>query len=328
MRFLPVLLAMLLSTAAGAAPAAAGIDPGVLDHVLLWGRGIDQVSAVMAVKLGFQVVPGRNPGGVANRYVRMADGSYIELLGITRPDAQMDPGMLADQASLHGAPGSRSFGLRTSTLDVRRTQLAARGLSPTPVFSAAANDPDGDGAGHPPRWRLFAFTTPPLSSTLFFIDYAVLEPTPARVAATRAAHVHSNGARSITAFWLLSANAETERGRLARMGFTAATPMRFPQVGARGYCVAVGDKQLLALQPDGTGMAADALRAGGPQVFGVSVAVDDLAAARHRVARGYETTLATYDGPAGRAFLAPTGDDLGMLVEFHGPSSRAACAAR
>lgn len=78
-----------------------------IDHILPWGRGIDQVSAIMAVKLGFQVRPGRNPAGVANRYVRMADRSYIELLAITRPDADMDPGMRADQAALRGGPGAR-----------------------------------------------------------------------------------------------------------------------------------------------------------------------------------------------------------------------------
>ena len=99
------LLSVLALTLAMGQPAAAVEPPdttSALDHVLLWGRDIDQVSAVMAVKLGFQVRPGRNPGGVANRYVRMGDGSYLELEGITRPDADMDPGMRADQAVLRG----------------------------------------------------------------------------------------------------------------------------------------------------------------------------------------------------------------------------------
>jgi len=313
-------------------PAPPPVESGELDHVLLWGRSIEGVTSVMTARLGFQVVPGRNPAGVANRYVRMADGSYIELLGITRPGAAMDPGMLADQASLHGGAGARTFGLRTPTLELRRKQLVAEGFAPTDIFAASANDPDGDGPAHPPRWQLFAFQRDPLSSHLFFIDYAMLRATPSRTADTRAARRHPNGAQAVTAFWLLSADAEADRKRLERMGFDGATPVRFPQVAARGYCIPVAGKRLLALQPDGAGIAADALRTGGPQVLGIDVAVADLDLARRRVARGYETDVAAYDGLFGRAFLAPSRDDLGMLVEFHasratGNATATACPA-
>jgi len=105
-----------LALSLGLALPARAADPAPsdkLDHVLLWGRDIDQATAVLAVKLGFQVRPGRNPGGVANRYVRLADQGYLELLGVTRPDPEMDPGMQADQAS-HGGAGSRSFGLHAA----------------------------------------------------------------------------------------------------------------------------------------------------------------------------------------------------------------------
>ena len=321
-----VLLAASLCAAATPQPRP-DADPGQLDHVLLWGRNIDEVTSVMAAKLGFQVVPGRNPGGVANRYIRMADGSYLELLGIARPRPDMDPGMLADQASLHGRAGSRTFGLRSTTLDARRAQLQAEGFAPTPVFSASADDPDGDGPGHPPRWRLFAFQHDILSSHLFLIDYATLSQTPARVAYESAARVHPNGAQAVTAFWLLSSDAGADRDRLARMGFAGATPIRFAQLGARGYCVPVNGKRLLALQPEGPGRAADALRTGGPQILGVDVAVADIDAARRRVGRGYGASLASYHGLFGESFLAPTQDDLGLLIEFHAAPERTAAAA-
>lgn len=314
------LLAVGRPASAAALPSPAA-EPGELDHVLLWGRSIEQVTSAMTARLGFQVVPGRNPAGVANRFIRMADGSYIEMLGITRPGAAMDPGMLADQASLHGGAGARTFGLRTPTLEVRRKQLLAEGFVPTDVFAASANDPDGDGPAYPPRWRLFAFQRDPLSSHLFFIDYAVLRVTPVRAADTRAARRHPNGAQAVTAFWLLSADARADRDRLARMGFGGATPVRFSRLAARGYCIPVGGKRLLALQPDGAGIAADALRAGGPQVLGIDVAVADIDFARRRVARGYEIELAAYDGLFGTSFLAPTRNDLGMLVEFHAPQA-------
>jgi glyoxalase-like protein len=293
-------------------PAASG-----LDHILLWGRDIDQVSAVMAVKLGLQVRPGRNPGGVANRYVRMADGSYLELLGITRPDAAMDPGMQADQASLHGGPGSRTFGLRSAQLDAVRVLLQQHGLRPTQVFSASLDDPDGDGPSAPPRWRLFAFDRQPLSSNLFFIDYATLRQTVARAEDDRAAREHPDTARELSSVWLLSSDADADRRQFERMGFSGATPVRMAQIAARGYAVPVGRKRVLVLQPDGKGIAAAALRKSGSQVLGVSIGVTDFDRAKRQVERGYEKELPDYHGVLGDSFLAPTQDDLGLLIEFH-----------
>jgi hypothetical protein len=319
MRSIVLLSAMMMGLCLGQ-PAAAVQSPheaSELDHVLLWGRSIDQASAVMAVKLGFQVRPGRDPDGVANRYVRMSDGSYVELEGITRPDAQMDPGMRADQAALHGGPGVRTFGLRSPALDRERVLLRQRGFAPTQIFSASPDDPDGGGPSAPPRWRLFAFERQPLSSHLFFIDYAAARLTPARAADDRTAREHPNSARELSAIWLLSSNAEADRKQFGAMGYAGATPIRLPQVAARGYCVPVGRKRVFVLQPDGVGIAADALRSGGPQVLGISVGVADIGRAKRQVERGYERPLAGYRGLLGNSFLAPTRDDLGLLVEFH-----------
>ncbi|MFC5742075.1 VOC family protein [Dyella tabacisoli] len=310
-----ILMFGLSLPAANATESAAGTNS--LDHILLWGRDIDQATAIMTVKLGFQVRPGRNPGGVANRYVRMSDRSYLELLGITRPNPEMDPGMLADQAMLHGGPGSRTFGLRSSALDQARAFLQQQDLAPTAVFSASPTDPDGAGPSKPPRWRLFAFEHQPLSSNLFFIDYAAVNATPTRLADEQVAHEHPNGARELSALWLLSADADADRKQLERMGITGATPVRMPQVSAHGYAVPVGQKRIFVLQPDGPGMAAEALRKSGPQVLGVSIGVADLDRAKRRVERGYEKELARYSGALGDSFLAPTQDDLGLLIEFH-----------
>lgn len=327
-----LLSALILGLGAGQTAALAAEPPAQkdsLDHVLLWGRDIDQVSAIMAVKLGFQVRPGRNPGGVANRYVRLADRGYLELLGITRPDADMDPGMLADQASLKGGPGARSVGVRAAALDQVYAMLRDKAFGLTPVFTASANDPDGAGPTQPPRWRLFAFARPPLSSTVFFIDYAPGKTDPASVLDDRLAREHPNGARELSAFWLLSADAEADRKQLEKMGFGGARPVRVSQVAARGYCIPVGSGGVLALQPDGAGIAADALREGGPQVLGVSVGVADLDTARRRVERGYEQPLASYAGVLGKSFLAPTRNDLGMLIEFHAAAgTTTACGDR
>jgi len=313
----PILLvpAMLLclGAAQAATPAPAPAAPTRLDHILLWGRGIDQATAVMAVKLGFQVRPGRDPGGVANRYVRFADSSFIELLGITRPDPVFDPGMKEDRQALKGGPGSRTFGFRTSSLDAIHRSLQALHYAVTPFFSG----PDGA----EPGWRLFAFDRAPLSSNTFFIDYAAgYAPDqfdPINADDYRVTREHPNGARELSSIWLVSADADADRRQLERMGFGHAVPVGLPEVGAKGFCVPVGPTALLALQPDGAGLAGRTLASGGPRILGVSFGVADLGRAQRWVERGYERELATYRGLSGESFLAPTQDDLGLSIEFH-----------
>lgn len=287
--------------------------PTRLDHILLWGRGIDQVTSVMAVKLGFQVRPGRDPDGVANRYIRFADSSFIELLGITRPNPTFDPGMKEDQVALKGGPGSRTFGFRTSSLDTIHASLQALHYAVTPFFSG----PDSS----KPGWRLFAFEHAPLSSNTFFIDYAASyapdQFDPANTDDYRATREHPNSARELTSIWLVSGNAEADRRQLDKMGFGHAVPVTLPALGAKGFCIPVGPTALLTLQPDGAGLAQQTLASGGPRVLGVSLGVSDLGRAQRWAERGYERALATYPGVWGTSVLAPTQDDLGLSIEFH-----------
>ncbi|MEP6898755.1 MAG: VOC family protein [Rhodanobacter sp.] len=322
----PFLLVSTIFLCLGAlpAPARASTTPTVrLDHLLLWGRGIDQVTSVMAVKLGFQVRPGHDPGGVANRYVRFADSSFVELLGVTRTDPTFDPGMQEDQKALKGGPGSRTFGFRSSSLEAIRHSLADRHYAVTPFF----NGPDNA----KPGWRLFAFDRAPLSSNTFFIDYATDyapdQRDPSNKGDYRVTREHPNGARELSAIWLLSGDAESDRAQLEKMGFGHAVRIRLPEIGASGFCVPVGPTALLALQPDGLGIAARTLTSGGPRILGASVGVTDLGRAQRWVERGYERTLSRYRGLSGESFLAPSSDDLGLSIEFHAiQQGEAACA--
>lgn len=315
---------LCLGTAQAAVPATAPpASTTRLDHVLLWGRGIDQATSVMAVKLGFQVRPGRDPGGVANRYVRLADSSFIELLGITRANPSFDPGMKEDQQALKGGPGARSFGFRTSSLDAIRQSLQAQHYAVTPFFSG----PDSA----KPGWRLFAFDRAPLSSNTFFIDYAASyapdQFDPANADDYRVTREHPNGARELSSIWLVSGDAEADRRQLEKMGFGHAVPVKLAAVGAKGFCVPVGPTALLALQPDGDGLAAQTLKSGGPRILGVSFGVTDLSRAQRWAERGYERKLDTYAGLFGDSFVAPTQDDLGLTVEFHALGHEAAPCA-
>lgn len=324
MRQLLLVSALLLglSTAQASTPKAAAA-PTRLDHILLWGHGIDQITSVMAVKLGFQVRPGHDPSGVANRYVRLADSSFLELLGITRPNPTFDPGMKQDQDALKGGPGSRSFGFRSAQLDEIRRSLDAMHYAVTPMFSG----PDSK----KPGWHLFAFDRAPLSSNTFFIDYnsdyAPDQFDPSNKADYRVTREHPNGARELSAIWLVSGNAEADRAQMEKMGFGHAVPIKSAELGAQGFCVPVGPTALLLLQPEGNGIAADTMANGGARVLGVSIGVADLGRAQRWVERGYEQSLTTYRGLSGQSFLAPTRDDLGLSIEFHAmQAGRAPCA--
>lgn len=318
MRLAPLVSACLLCLGAVQASLAAPapVAPTTrLDHVLLWGRGIDEVTSVMAVKLGFQVRPGRNPGGVANRYIRFADTSFIELLGVTKPDPTFDPGMKEDRQALKDGPGARTFGFRSSSLDAIHGSLDALHYAVTPFFTG----PDSK----KPGWRLFAFDFdhPPLSSNTFFIDYAAgYAPDqfdPSNADDYRVTREHPNGARELSSIWLVSGDADADRGQLERMGFGHAVPVKLPEAGAKGFCIPVGPTALLALQPDGAGLAAQTMASGGPRVLGVSFGVVDLGRAQRWVERGYERKLPTYRGVWGDSVLAPTQEELGLSVEFH-----------
>lgn len=312
----PILSFMTLALALSAAapPAAAATAPATrLDHVLLWGRTIDEATSIMAVKLGFQVRPGHDTGGVANRYIRFSDTSFIELLGVTRPNPDYDPGEKDDREKLKDQPGARSFGFRSASLDAIRTSLQTLGYGVTPMFSG----PDSANPG----WHLFAFDRAPLSSSSFFIDYkadyAPDQADPTNAPDHQVTREHPNSARALSAIWLVSNDPDADRTQLARMGYGGAKPVRLPAVGASGFCVPVGPTALLTLRPDGPGLAADALAKTGARILGVSFAAADLGRAQRWVERGYERKLAPYPGLSGQSFLAPTLDDLGMLIEFH-----------
>ncbi|TBR40396.1 MULTISPECIES: VOC family protein [Dyella] len=313
MRLIPFVSACLMAFGVAQSAMAAPAPTTRLDHVLLWGRNIDEVTSIMSVKLGFQVRPGRNPDGVANRYIRFGDTSFVELLGITRPDPKFDPGMAEDQKALKAGPGSRTFGFRTTSLDTIRGALQTLNYAVTPVFSG----PEGKKVG----WHLFAFDKAPLSSNTFFIqyeaDYAPDQFDPGNRDDYRVTREHPNGARELSSIWIVSADADADRKQLEKMGYGHAVPVKLPALGAKGFCVPVGPTSLLALQPDGEGLAAQTMAKTGPRVMGISLGVSDLGRAQRWVERGYEHAVTTYHGLNGESLAAPTLDDLGLTIEFH-----------
>lgn len=325
--------ALLLSaTSAAAQPAPAPSTPslfstdGGLDHVLVWTRDRDGGTAALAMKLGFNVRPGGDFGdGIANRIVRFSDRTYLELLFFTRPESDMQGDARdAFRATARGTI-SNNFGLEVADVDATAARLRAGGWTLN-TDSPLTFDPDGPGPlpAEPARWRTTGFPTPPLaSSDLFFIHYARQAMSPEREADLAVFTRHPNGARRISAIWLLTRDFDAEAARLRRIGFTESGTVALPRYGAQGLRFAAGRGSILLLMPLGAGQAADALATRGPQVFGISIETDDLARARRMVQRGYGVEIETYSGPFGESFAAPTQSDLGITIEFHrGTQSR------
>lgn len=325
------LLAALLIVAGAAAsaqndrPPSAAPDQllgtgGGLDHVLLWTREADRETATLSVKLGFQVRQGGDFGnGIANRLINFADQTYLELLFFTRPAAELPEDVLPTYRFTERGSGANNFVAEVSDIDATATFLRGRGWTLGPE-SPATFDPDGDGPRQPEPnlYRIAHFPTSPLaSSDLFFIRYRPFNFTPQQQADRAEFTRHPNGARRISAVWLLSANAGTEAEQLRRIGFRELGTVDLPHWSARGRRFAAARGSILVIEPAGPGSAAEALAARGPHFFGISVETGDLDRAVRLVRRGYGTAIETYTGPFGRSFAAPTRSDLGLTIEFH-----------
>lgn len=317
---LAIATAMLYLPVPSAASSAHHGSVGGLDHVLIWSRNIDQITSVMAVKLGFQVRPGGDFGdGVANRIIPFADRSYLELLYFTRPEVQLTDEVRKHYAATERGAMSNMFALEANDVDEVERQLEREGWDLAPS-SPMTYDPDGDGP-QPPResmWRTVGFKSPPLAGAdLFFIKYAPGASAPVDQADQIVFRRHPNTAQRISAVWLLDANAKVTSDRLSRMGFKRTGEVSLPEQGLRGFRFDSGGETILALEPLGPGPAVDALKERGPHIYGISIAVTDVGQARRISEWGYGREMKRYQGLLGDSFAAPTTADFGFLVEFH-----------
>ncbi len=317
--------ALLALSSIGSASTTQQVPIGGIDHVLIWSRTIDQITSIMAVKLGFQVRPGGDFGdGVANRVIPFSDRSYLELLHFTRPHDKLTGEARDAYAATEQGPTANMFALEAGNIAEIERHLRETGwkLSPSTPLTY---DPDGDGPA-PAResmWRTVGFDAPPLSSAdLFFIKYNEVPSNAADEADRVVFSRHPNTAQRISAMWLLSADAEAEGKRISRLGVRQVGLVTLPEQGLRGFRFESGGETILALEPSGPGPAADALQKRGPHIYGISIAAADVAQARRIAEWGYGREMRTYEGLFGKSFAAPTYPELGFLVEFHQSSSR------
>lgn len=289
-----------------------------LDHIMLWTDNIDRITAALTVKLGFQVRPGGDFGdGVANRLLTIGDGSYIELLYTTRAD--LNESTRKDLAALHASTGARTFAVHPLELDKLDAYLRRHAFELDPP-SPLTYDPDGPGPqpAVSSDWRTVSFAKSPVTfGDVFFIGYAEEHLTPIQVGDRAASREHPNGARAWTCIWLLSSDVAADREALQKMGFTDRGEVDLPHLGAHGFRLQAGPDTIAVLAPKGEGIAAQALAKRGTHVLGLSIGVKDVDRAQRLVQRGYGVKLEHYAGPDGDSILAPTYEDLGLLIEFH-----------
>jgi catechol 2,3-dioxygenase-like lactoylglutathione lyase family enzyme len=308
-------LAVLALVAAGATWQTDG-----LDHVMLWTDNVDRTTSVFSVKLGFQIRPGGDFGdGVANRLLRLGDESYIELLYTTKPHAELNEETRKDLDAVRAGTGARTFAIHPLDLDKLDAYLRAQKFKlddPSPL----TYDPDGVGPLPPvvADWRTESFASSPITTgDLFFISYAERAQSPLQVADRAATREHPNGAGHWTSIWLLSSDVAKDQKAFEKMGFMSRGEVDLPQIGAHGVKLQAGPDTILVLAPKGEGIAAKALASRGTHIVGLSLQVKDIDRAQRLVQRGYGVELEHYAGVEGDSILAPTYDDLGLLIEFH-----------
>jgi catechol 2,3-dioxygenase-like lactoylglutathione lyase family enzyme len=317
------LLASFIPFAGHAADVAWQTDG--LDHIMLWTDNIDRTTAVFTVKLGFQVRPGGDFGdGVANRLLRIGDESYIELLYTTKPRAELNDDTKKDLDALHATTGARTFAVHPLELDKLDGFLRGHGFELDPPSPLTY---DSDGAGPQPAvpsdWRTVSFAKSPITAgDLFFIGHAEEHLSPLQLEDRAVTRAHPNGASTWSSIWLLSSDVDADVKALEKMGFTNRGAVDLPQVGARGVRLQAGPDTLIVAAPNGAGIAARALTSRGTHVFGLSIGVQDIDRAQRMAQRGYGTKLSHYAGPEGDSVLAPTYEDLGLLIEFHALPAR------
>lgn len=296
------------------------------DHVLVWSQQ-PSVAVETFAALGFQVRPGQTyPEGMTASTIMFTDWSYLELLHFSDPSrAASSAQATAELEFVRQAPGANSFSVQVSDIDAAATLLRRRGFSVSDVVPDMV-DPDGPQGPLPPKpasWRDFHFAKSPVSGVeLFFIEYPPDEPaSPDADERFRKRATHPNGARSLSAVWLLVPDLEAEAKVYARMGFTVGPAITVEVLNARARVAKLGDGAVVIAQSAQLPGSFALPGRQGPRVIGLSFAVDTIDAARDatRVPDGGSGTAAArrHRGPFGDAWLVPANESIGLFLEFH-----------
>jgi catechol 2,3-dioxygenase-like lactoylglutathione lyase family enzyme len=294
-----------------------------LDHVNLATRDLEAVTRTLEQRLGFgPAIRGQLPNGLANANYYFEDASYLEVLAATDPQGapwvprflERGPGLMKLVLAVHSAEESAAF-------------LRQRGVDTlAPVAGTIQHQGKRQNRGE--LWRKLLFHPSPLPCDCMFLiaydagDRAALLRN-VEDGTFRLRFRHPNTARGLRAvYWAVPDLDAAARG-FTRIGLTAGPAFPEPRFQAQARRVEAGIGEILLLAPTAKdGPTARYLEGrGGSGLFGASIAVRELEAARRLAEAGTGRSFPPGRAPLGPAILIPPEVAHGAWIELvEGPA--------
>jgi Glyoxalase-like domain len=318
-RIVTIVLCGMAALAGQAVAAGLGIGRGI-DHVGVLVR-LDNFAAeadVLTQQLGFAATPVlQSPEGVENRLVWFDDLSYLELDAITADNAGTAPFL----AFLAQHEGAKFYGTQVLNATQAIGFLDGAGypnVGPIPAGPLTIQS-SGQVVGQVPLWDTIILTqriAPDNSNFFLAYDQAQVHDLFVAVPAL-APRPHPNTAQHIQTVWLVVSDLDAARPYFTGLGLSVGTrPVRIGYLGAWSLTVNYHNANLVLLQPDGPGLAADFAADRGEGILGFSVQVGNLETAHRLVQGGTGLTLPIFNYRGHDRFLIPASATHGVLLEM------------
>ncbi len=167
-----------------------------IDHIVIAVNHLDEASAAFDAA-GFTVTPGgSHPTGTHNALIAFADGSYLELIAIEKPDlAKGHPWF----ERMGGKQGFVTFAVGADPLDYELERLTSLGITAVDRKDGARLRPDGQQL----QWKSAALQTDPAVPLPFLIQ-DVTDRT-LRVPSGKDAE-HKNGVKGTTGVTIVTSS--------------------------------------------------------------------------------------------------------------------------
>ena len=317
MRRAVIALLAVVSALSAAAPVRSPGNPLIgneigVDHILLWSKD-NRAGEAALDRLGFTLTekPGSYGAGISNKLVWFGNWSFIEFLWLSDP-ARAKAEAAKEHAFATTTNGSNGFGISVRDADETYRTLAAARLDPDQP-GAEAYDPDGPGGPKPPvvnQWRFMFLKDGALAGNPFFVEYKTK-------AQGERSKRHPNGARRLSAVWILVDDAAKAAADYAGAAFHGGRRIEFASLGLTGVALVAGQGEIFLLQPGRAGPYRTALQRRGAHVFGISLQVFDLDATQQLLQARLGSAPRQHSGPYRRAFIPPVQPPLGLTIAFH-----------
>jgi catechol 2,3-dioxygenase-like lactoylglutathione lyase family enzyme len=163
----------------------------MIDHLVYATPDLDAAVEWVTAALGVRPTPGgRHPGlGTRNALLDLADGAYLELIGVDDEQGAAD-GLRPFGLERIRGPRLAAWAARADGIDRRVDRARRFGYDPGPVRSMSRRRPDGTEL----HWRLTAPSPHPVELLPFLIEWAADAPHPSTTSAAGCRLVSFTGA--------------------------------------------------------------------------------------------------------------------------------------